>query len=99
MGKQVCLKISGEDQFVGILTDLGQDILVLYNGEYYLYIPLLHVHRISCNNDRNSHVEKPSVFSIEEDVESMSYRKMLTNAKGTFSEIYVTGNVSFHGYI
>lgn len=99
MGKQVCLKISGEDQFFGILTDLGQDILVLYNGEYFLYIPLLHVHRISRNNDMNSHVEKPSVSSIEEDVESISYRKMLTNAKGTFSEIYVTGNVSFHGYI
>jgi hypothetical protein len=99
LGKQVHVKLSGNNAFNGILTDLGQDILVLFNGQQFFYIPWLHVHRIQLNSNLEEQVENPSQPSLAEEMESISYRKILTNAKGSFAEIYVTGNLSFHGYI
>jgi hypothetical protein len=98
VGKQVYVKISG-DLFIGILIDIESDILVLFNGRQYLYIPMLHVHRITLNNDVDNYVENPSGNSILQDSKSISYREILTNAKGVFSEIHVNGNLSYHGYI
>jgi hypothetical protein len=99
LGNQVHIQISGKNSFEGVLTDLGQDILVLYTGEKYLYIPWLHIHRIQANTEISSYVEAPVESSLAEEMQSISYRKILTNAKGLFAEIYVTGNISFHGYI
>jgi hypothetical protein len=112
LGKRVHVLISGNKSFRGELTDLGEDILVLFDGQQfvYVYIPLLHVHRINHSNideDTNnpSHfslakdINHPSEPSLAEEMESISYRSILENAKGRFIEIYVTGNKSFHGYI
>lgn len=99
LGEQVYVKLSGEIAFEGILTDIGQDIIVVYNGLKYYYIPWLHVHRIHQNDNIRDRIENPIEPSIVEDIDSISYRKILTNAKGIFSEIYVTGNLTFHGYI
>ncbi|MEK3887368.1 DUF2642 domain-containing protein [Bacillus sp. FSL K6-3431] len=91
--------MSGESYFQGVLTDFGQDVLVLFNGQQYIYIPLLHVHRINLNTDMKNYVDNPSEYSLAEETESLSYRKILTNAKGIFTEIYVTRNLTFHGYV
>lgn len=99
LGNLVDVKISGGTSFVGILTDMGQDIVVIYNGQNYLYLPLLHVHKISLHTSTDERIENPDGSSLRGEMESISYRKILTNAKGTFTEIYVTGNLSFHGYI
>ena len=99
IGKQVFVKLSGRSTFTGLLTDIGQDILVLYNGLQYFYIPWLHVHKMKLSNNIDEFVDSPSVPSVAEELDSISYRKILTNAKGTFSEIYVTGELTFHGYI
>ncbi|WP_163100612.1 DUF2642 domain-containing protein [Peribacillus alkalitolerans] len=99
MGQQVCILLSGKTTFKGVLIDLGQDILVLYNGQQFIYIPMLHVHRIQLVKDKNEFVSSPTESEIPDDMDAISYRKILTNAKGTFAEIYVTGNLTFHGYI
>ncbi|WP_108670133.1 DUF2642 domain-containing protein [Peribacillus acanthi] len=99
MGKQVSILLSGKTSFKGVLTDLGQDILVLYNGNQFIYIPFLHVHRIKKTIDKNEFVSNPTESAFPDEMDAISYRKILTNAKGTFSEIYVTGNLTFHGYI
>lgn len=44
--EEVDIEISGKAYFSGILIDNGLDILVLYNGRKYMYIPLLHLHNI-----------------------------------------------------
>ncbi len=98
LGKHVEVKISGGTTFIGILTDIGPDILVFFNGENYLYLPLLHVHKI-CLYTKTNTIESPSTSSLSDDIDSISYRKILMNAKGIFTEIYATGNLSFHGYI
>ncbi len=102
IGQKVELEVSGRTIFQGILVDLGQDILVLFNGKDYFYIPFLHVHNVRANPlielEVNEQQETP-VSPINEDQSSISYRKTLMNAKGRFVEIFVTGNKSIHGYV
>lgn len=102
IGQKVELEVSGRTIFQGILVDVGQDIIVLFNGKDYFYIPFLHVHSVRANplielefNEAQEMVVSP----INEDQSAISYRKTLTNAKGRFVEIFVTGNKSVHGYV
>ncbi|WP_088013847.1 DUF2642 domain-containing protein [Gottfriedia acidiceleris] len=99
LGEQVSVKLSGDVVFEGILTDLGQDILVLFNGIKYYYIPWMHIHMVYQKIDLIEKIKNPLEPSISQEMETISYRKILLNAKGIFSEIYVTGNITFHGYI
>ena len=96
VGEQVSLLLSGHHSFNGILTDMGSDIYVLFDGEKYYYIPRFHVHNITKNKD---HVRQPIDSSIVEDLDSISYRRTLIDAKGSFLEINVIGTLTFHGYI
>ncbi|MCA1319420.1 DUF2642 domain-containing protein [Bacillus tianshenii] len=101
IGKEVEVEISGKTFFNGILIDLGLDIIVLYDGWKFLYIPILHLHnikeRITVENEQTE--QPPDGTPFQPENETLSYRKVLTNAKGQFVEIYVTGNKSIHGYI
>ncbi|OXB92124.1 DUF2642 domain-containing protein [Parageobacillus galactosidasius] len=99
IGKQVELELSGKAMLQGILVDIGLDIIVIYNGKEYLYIPHLHIHniRLSANPDTELSDSTPELPFDEDDM--ISYRKTLNNAKGRFVEIYVTGNKSIHGYV
>ena len=102
LGKEVELEVSGKTFFSGILIDFGLDIIVLFNGLQYLYIPLMHLHNIKEREMKANEevIEKPAdKMPFLNEQESISYRKILTNAKGQFLEIFVTGNRSIHGYI
>ncbi len=99
VGEKIYVQLSGGNYFEGILTDYGRDVLVLYNGQKYYYIPWLHVHRVSLSNNYKDKIDQPTGPSIAEDSGTISYRKILSNAKGIFAEIYVTGNITFHGNI
>ena len=99
IGEQVSLLLSGHRLFNGILTDMGSDIVVLYNGEKYIYIPRLHVHSINRNKELEDHVRQPIDSSMVEDLDLISYRRTLIDAKSSFLEIDVTGNLTYHGYI
>jgi hypothetical protein len=98
-GKQVDVVISGNTFFQGIFIESGKEILVLFDGQKYIYIPFLHIHRINLSPVINNDISTPSEASLAEDADAISYRTILTNAKGLFTEIYVTGNISLHGYI
>ncbi|WP_129729918.1 DUF2642 domain-containing protein [Ectobacillus funiculus] len=98
-GKQVDVIISANAFFQGILIETGKDILVLFDGQRFVYIPLLHVHRVNLSPVINDELSNPTEISLAKDVEAISYRTILTNAKGLFTEIYVTGNISLHGYV
>jgi hypothetical protein len=100
VGQKVELEVSGKTIFQGVLVDAGQDILVLFNGNDYFYIPLLHVHNLRVNNSIELEAGTDyAVTPINEDQTVISYRKTLINAKGRFLEIFVTGNKSLHGYV
>lgn len=101
-GKEVEVEISGKKHFSGILIDAGLDIIVLYDGEEYHYIPLLHLQNLKeriIKYDEEGIPQPVEHMPFLQENEEISYRKILTNAKGQFLEIFVTGNKSIHGYI
>jgi hypothetical protein len=100
MGKEVLIEISGNTCMIGILIDIGLDIMVIYNGQRFLYIPIMHMHNMKVNQEPEITSEAPSDIPIQKNNDTgLSYRKILNNAKGRFLEIFVTGNRSIHGYI
>ncbi|MEH6946759.1 DUF2642 domain-containing protein [Bacillus sp. JJ634] len=100
IGKTINVEISGKIEIFGQLVDAGLDILVLYNGQYF-YIPIVHVQRVKL--DTQNILELATDFQPEQPIttnsESISFRKILTNAKGTFVQIYIEGNKTIHGYL
>jgi hypothetical protein len=82
----------------GILLDIGSDVLVIYNGEDYIYIPLIHVQRM-LENVEDPPIAVPSNEYPMDYLHTLSLRSILNNAKGMFSEIQVTKHQSVHGYV
>lgn len=100
LDKEVLVEITGKTYFTGILVDIGLDIMVIYNGQQFLYIPIMHMHNIKLNLEPEITSDVPRETPIQKSIDSgLSYRKILNNAKGRFLEIFVTGNRSIHGYI
>lgn len=99
IGKQVELELSGKAMLQGILVDIGLDIIVIYNGKEYLYIPHLHIHNIQLSANPSTELSDSTPELPFDKDDMISYRKTLNNAKGRFVEIYVTGNKSIHGYV
>lgn len=98
LNKQIKLKITGHC-FKGILTDFGNDILVLYDGQKFYYIPLLHVHKITLSEgDGEDAIQSPNLPFTGEDT-PISYRSILTNAKGLYTKINIVGKKPLHGTI
>ncbi|ANX11022.1 hypothetical protein ABE41_003315 [Fictibacillus arsenicus] len=98
LNKQIKLKITGHS-FKGILTDFGNDILVLFDGQTFFYIPLLHVQKAVLAEEDNQEIKQPAVLPFSEDDAPISYRSILTNAKGLYIQIHVLGKKTLHGTI
>ncbi|WP_342431456.1 DUF2642 domain-containing protein [Neobacillus sp. FSL H8-0543] len=102
VGNYIKLEISGNKILSGILIDIGSDLWVIYNGNDFLYIPIIHIQnwkflRLDEIDDIITLSDEQSpIFNHNEEI---SLRKTLTAAKGIFTEIYVTSKQSLHGYI
>lgn len=106
IGKLIEVELSGDKKYIGTLVDYGLDILVLKTIDNYMYLPLIHVHFIKPilnnsiyefnNPSDSSNTSFTNPILLEE---SISYRKILNNAKGIFLEISVAGNQTIFGYI
>jgi hypothetical protein len=99
LSKQVIIELSGKIKSSGILIDYGLDILVLYNGQDFLYIPFMQMHSIKLDPSPLANLTYSGDAPINNDVDRISLRKILTNAKGMFVKIYVIGNQTLHGYV
>ncbi|MGN7384360.1 Uncharacterised protein [Chlamydia abortus] len=102
VGQTVELEISGRHSPIqGTLVDLGDDILVIHNRSLqFLYIPLLHLKTIrQVLLTGEDMIPVPGEAPFDKQAETISYRKILMNAKGVFSELYITGSQSIHGYL
>ncbi|WP_254119279.1 DUF2642 domain-containing protein [Bacillus sp. FJAT-29790] len=98
-GEHIEIEISGKMGFRGILVDTGLDIIVLYDGNKYFYIPFNHIQNIKKSQPVEEMIELGKDLPSLSDLDSISYRKILTNARGRFVEIFVSGNKTIHGYI
>jgi hypothetical protein len=98
IGEKIRLELSGNKLLYGILIDKGSDIIVIYDGKQYLYIPDFHVQSLSFHQVEQEDIPEPNESLVLEQSDAISLRKILYNAKGMFTEIFVTGQ-SIHGYI
>lgn len=98
----VQIEVSGKKILKGTLIDLGTDILVIFNGTDYMYIPINHIHSF-CGIPSNEFdtLAPTESFSIRTggNNESLSLLVTLHQAKGRNSEIYLTDNQPLHGCI
>ncbi len=97
-GKQVNLQL-GKETITGILLDAGKDIVVIFNGERYLYIPLLHIHHFQINSNKDDYVDSPSESSEFAKMDVLTIQEVLNKSKAVFTEIYVGKSLSYYGYI
>jgi len=100
MNRIVELDVSGKPIALrGKLIDMGQDILVIHNGQQFVYVPIIHLQQLrAATSPETITIDVPET-PFEQANDPISYRKMLMNAKGMFSELYITGNQSIHGYL
>jgi len=99
IGKRVELEVSGCKSLIhGEFIDMGSDVLVLYSNSRYIYTPIHHLQHLRLNEEwENSSAESSPDSKM--DMTNISYRKMLMNSRGVFSEIYLGGAHSLHGYV
>ena len=86
----------------GTLIDVGSDVIVLFNGMDFMYIPLDHIHNFEMDRDNENNLQAPTELPsivAEENEEDLSFEEVLAQAKGRLVEIYVTGGQSLHGTI
>lgn len=101
IGEIVRLELTGKKYINGTVIDIGSDLIVISQGSDYLYIPHLHVKSVRILNTEEIErdiVKQVGVPGIALE-ENLSFRKVLTNAKGMFIELYVSGDEILHGYI
>ncbi|WP_372631542.1 DUF2642 domain-containing protein [Cohnella sp.] len=82
----------------GRLIDLGPDILVVHNGTQYLYVPIVHIQHMTRSASQESLFREPAEPPLDPAMD-LSYRKVLLNTKGMFSELYIAGRQTVHGYV
>lgn len=98
----VKIEVSGKKMMNGTIIDVGSDIIVLFNGTDFLYIPLDHIRNFEMDRDNENNLQAPTELPsivAEESKEDLSFEEVLTQAKGRLVEIYVSGNQSLHGTV
>jgi len=99
----VKLELTGKKILKGIIIDNSSELVVLFNGKEFFYIPVNHIHEIKIDYINEDGLKIPS--SIKQDKifndknEKMTFAKVLTKSLGTFLEIQVLNNQPLHGYI
>ncbi|WP_249435850.1 DUF2642 domain-containing protein [Paenibacillus sp. Marseille-Q4541] len=97
LGKQVELILSGcRIPIQGEIIDIGNDIFVIYGESRFIYIPIHHLQQMRLTTNNNPIITLPPDPAIDHN--NISYRKILMNSRGYFSEISV-GDKSLHGYV
>lgn len=99
----VKLEITGKKILKGIIIDSSSEIIVLFNGKEFFYIPVSHIHEMKIDYYNEDGLKIPSSISqdriINDTNEEMTFVKVLTKSLGTYLEMHVVNNQPFHGYI
>ncbi|QUG40884.1 DUF2642 domain-containing protein [Psychrobacillus sp. INOP01] len=98
----VQIEVSGKKKLKGTLIDLGTDLLVIFNGIDYMYIPINHIHSFcAIKNDEfdTSAPKESSILNNGGNNEGLSLLATLQHAKGKNSEIYLADDQPLHGSI
>ncbi len=81
--------------------DIGQDIIVIHDGRTFLYIPLLHLQRMTLTlpDEENKEPYARKKSASRKTGTFLFLPEYPPAYKGRFTEIFVTGDRSIHGYV
>jgi len=97
-GKIIEVELSFKKNITGKLIEVGSDIIVLFNGKHFVYLPLQHIHCMRKGESTNTDFTSNSSPILNDD-NQLSFRKIVTNASGLFVELVLSGNHVVYGYI
>lgn len=95
------IEIPGKKTLKGIIVEVGSDVFVLFDGKDYFYIPIAHIHQFQIDYVNEDGISMPSETTglLNKTQDELTFERVLALAVDIYSEIYVTGNQSLHGYI
>ena len=96
----VTVSLVGDNHFKGIIFDSGADIIVLFNGENFFYIPISHIEYIAADTP-DTEFKQPSTFPNTplNKKEELTLDSILNEAKGVYQELCVINKKILHGTI
>ncbi|MCM3569479.1 DUF2642 domain-containing protein [Neobacillus mesonae] len=97
IGETITLELSGNLEITGVLVDISNDLMVVFDSKDYLYIPRIHIHHFKREDDSDKQIF-PADIEYKQD-EGISLRKTLVNANGLFSEILLMKHNPIYGYV
>lgn len=97
----VTVSLVGNKLFKGIIFDSGSDIMVLFNGEDFIYIPVSHVEYIVADTPDTEFVEPSTIPSIlsNNSQKDLTFDSILKEAKGIYQEVCIINKKHLHGTI
>ena len=98
----VVIELSGRKILKGSVIDSSSDIMVIYNGNMFVYIPIDHIQTLEIDYDNEDNVQQPSerpTFNSQVSNKELTLTNILSHAKGIHVEISVTKNLALHGVI
>lgn len=99
LNQSVVLSVSGHSVAIkGKLIDIGSDVVVLYDGSHYIYLPIIHMQHLTLAPPGETEVVVPEDHP-QEPITELSYRKVLLTAKGKFVVLHISSQHTVHGYI
>ena len=94
------VSLVGDRHFKGFILDGGSDIIVLYNGENFIYIPVNHIEYIVTDTPDADFIEPSNDSSTPFNFlqKDLTLDGILNEAKGIYQELYINKKC-LHGTI
>jgi len=95
----VTVSLLGDQLFKGIIFDSGSDIIVLFNGENFIYIPVSHIEYIVADTPDTEFAGPTNspVIPLDDNKKNLSFESILKEATGIYQELCVINNKYVYG--
>ncbi len=97
----VTVSLIGDQLFKGIIFDSGSDIIVLFNGENFIYIPVSHIEYIVADTP-DTEFAGPSdspIIPLDDNKKNLTFESILKEAKGINQEICIINKKYLYGTV
>ncbi|KXH78535.1 hypothetical protein [Sporosarcina sp. HYO08] len=102
VNEYVRIEVSGKEKLHGNVIDIGSDIIVIYNGKQFVYIPLGHIQNLIIDRQNENDITPPTEFPsiiTGKAFKELSFKEVISQAIGKYIEVFVAGHESLHGQI
>ena len=97
----VTVSLIGDSLFKGIIFDSGSDIIVLFNGKEFIYIPVNHIEYIAPDIP-DTELTEPSNFQnilSNNSHKDLTFDSILKEAIGVYQQLCIINKKQLHGTI